>query len=696
MELDIIVSLLALFCLTAAFVLWGGLHSALAPLAALSVITLWLTLAGMAGLLLPALIVGMLACFGLGIGALWCRRKQMPSAWEQLFSPGAALFWGMTLLFAVYFALRQPMFHDYDEFSFWGTAAKLTCTGHQLFTTAEIGWPWQASQNPGMIVLAYFVQGLGSFAPWKVYLAYDMLLFSCFSAVLGNIKWKEYALWVPASVVCWTSLWFFTVYNRTIELCDVYLTSYGDIPAGVAFGGAVAFWLALRRSGGPRWFVLPVLVLAGNIKGNTFVLALLAAALVAADWWLFAHKEPGSPWKKGLLRRTGFAVSCMAAPMALYMLWGRYIGHLAAQNAQNGGMGETSRDVFSVAINGTKMLLGLEVPADYQASSQQFFTAIADLKESFFTTSTSMLGIGDSILMRLHAPQWLIDAMGSGVLITGLILLILLAGFIWAGRGQLRWRIAAFAAFSSLGFVAYNYMLALSYGFIFKPDQAASLVDYNRYIYCFYLGWFLAAVALLCLAIRAKGKEPVWQAVGKLGMLALALAMLLRVNQMVLPQFSVLGFSDAAFADQHIQQSRADAVVAAVPQGSRIFLVSQGDNGLDWFEYSLDLLPLILDYSGDQKLGGGGGTFGLAELRPDEDDYNRYTYYHAYTPEQFVQTVRASGCEYLFVDKIDEIFTQSYAQLFADGLAAAHKGSTLLYRVGTDGLFHPVEMEVPA
>ena len=691
--MDILISLLALFCLGAAFVLLAGLHSALAPLASLACATLWLTLAGMADLLLPGYLLCLAVCFGLGIWAFWANRKALRRAWTRLFSPGAAFFWGMTLLFAVYFAVRQPMFHDYDEFSFWGTAAKLTCTNHQLFTTAEIGWPWQASQNPGLILLGYFVQALGRFAPWKVYLAYDMLFFACFAAVLGSARWKEYTLWVPAAAACWASLWFFTVYNRTIEMCDVYLTSYGDIPAGVAFGGAVAFWLALRHTGGPRWAVLPVLVLAGNIKGNTFVLALLAAALVAADWWLFPEKQKDAPWKRGLLRRTGFAAACMAAPMALYLVWGRYIGHLASLNAQSGGMGETSKDVFSVAINGTKMLLGQPVPPDYEVCRAQFMTAIADMKESFFTTRTSMLGVGEDLLYRLHAPQWLIEAMGSGVLITALILLLLALAFVWAGRSALRGRIAAFAGFSVLGFVAYNYMLALSYGFIFKPDQAANLVDYNRYIYCFYLGWFLAAMAFLCLAIRQRSGR--FAAVGKLGVLALACLMLLRVDQLVLPQFSVLGFSDAVFADQHIQQRRADAVVDAVPPGSRIFLVSQGDNGLDWFEYSLDLLPLILDYSGDQKLGGGGGTFGVRALRPGPEDHNRHLYYHAYTPRQFVDTVQASGCQYLFVDRVDDIFVQSYAELFTDGLRAAQDQTTLLYRL-ENGRFTPVEMEVPA
>ena len=51
-----------------------------------------------------------------------------------------------------------------------------------------------------------------------------------------------------------------------------------------------------------------------------------------------------------------------------------------------------------------------------------------------------------------------------------------------------------------------------------------------------------------------------------------------------------------------------------------------------------------------------------------------------------------SGCAYILVDAVDEIFVQSYGSLFADGLAGAE--DTLLYRVTEDG-WQPVEMEVP-
>ncbi|MCO7108758.1 hypothetical protein NIA69_05670 [Gemmiger formicilis] len=49
--------------------------------------------------------------------------------------------------------------------------------------------------------------------------------------------------------------------------------------------------------------------------------------------------------------------------------------------------------------------------------------------------------------------------------------------------------------------MGYNLMLALSYGFIFKTFQAEQLTDYNRYIYSYYIGWFILALGCLSVAL---------------------------------------------------------------------------------------------------------------------------------------------------------------------------------------------------
>ena len=657
---DVVLAFAALFGLAAFFTLRCRVHSALSPLVSLCSVSLVLAAAGVAGVLRLAVWAVYLLCFVLGAAALRQKRQNR----KALCTPGAVLFWTMSAAFAVYFALRQPLFTDFDEMSFWGTAAKLTHETGGLYTVAPVSWPWQATQSPCLITLGYFVQALGRYGDWKVYLAYDMLAFACFAALLGRVEWKQYRLAVPLAAVCWCVPYFFTTYNHTIFLSTVYLSAYGDIPSGLVLGGTVALWLALREGEGPRWPVLPVLAFSALIKSNTFVLALAAAGLVAADWLL----TPGTtPWKQGLVRRIGFAAACFAAPLAAYRCWGQYTLALALKNAESGGMGETSPDVVTVAVNGIRMILGLPVGDYYEARRSQFYTACGDMLHQYLTRDGTL------------------SMIGQGVVVTGLILALFFAAWLVAGQRGLRVRIGLFALFSTLCFLGYNLMLALSYGFIFKPFQAERLEDYNRYVYTYYIGWFLIALALVGLALR---HAPRLDLLGHAGVLALAAVMLLRVNQMVLPQLSVLGFSDAEFADRQIQQSRAEAV-AAVTDGARLFYVYQGDNGLHWFTATYDFYPQIVDYSGN-----GGGTFGLESLRPGEDTVEGY-YFHPYTEAAFAALVESTGCEYLYLDKVDDLFRESYGGLFSDGLAAAEQGETLVYHVDSLGHYSPVEMEVP-
>mgnify|MGYP005804974011 FL=1 len=674
--LCVLAALAALFLLCVFLTRRTGLPAALAPLTALGLVVGWLTLAGMADLLLPGAVVLYLVCAGLGVWALVPAGKRRPDAPARpLFTPGSVLFWGLALAFAVYFFIRQPIASNYDELSLWATAVKVTKVDNRLYPLAELGTPWPTTQNPGLMLLSYFFSFFGSYADWKIYLAYDVLAFAVYAAVLGNLGWKQYRLAVPLAAILWCTPYFFTVYNHEIYLVEVYMSAYGDIPAGLVLGGAVALWLAVRRGGGPRWAVLPVLALAANIKDNTFVLALVAAGLVAVDAWLL----PEGKFRRGLARRTGFAAACFAAPMAVYYLWNvRYRGMIVARNAARGGTGETSLPLSGVVVNGLRMLLGGDGAPEYEARREQFFTAIRDMGTQYFTPAGKM------------------SMIGHGLIVTLFILAIFALAMVLAGRTRLCGRIGLTALLSLVCFGGYNLELALCYGFIFKPDQAAGLVDYNRYIYCYYIGWFLIALACLVVALQAAGERvragafPLRPLAGQGIVLLLAAGMLLRQNQLVLPQLTVLGFSDSEFADRQLQIAEAGEVSQYLTEEDRVFFVSQGDDGMDWFAAVFDFYPIIVDYSGASE-NGGGGTFGLPELCPETGVENRY--YHPYTVAAFARVVEESGCSYLYLQRIDDIFVQSYASLFTDSLQAAQNGKTVLYKV-TEAGFAPVEMEV--
>lgn len=148
MELLCIFAALAVLFLFCAFLtLKCNLHAALAPLTALGIAVAWLTAAGMANLLLPGTVLLWAAFAGSGVWALVPHKGQRP-AYRRLVAPGAVLFWGMALAFAVYFFIRQPLATKYDELSLWATAVKVTKADNRLYALATLGTPGPRPRTP--------------------------------------------------------------------------------------------------------------------------------------------------------------------------------------------------------------------------------------------------------------------------------------------------------------------------------------------------------------------------------------------------------------------------------------------------------------------------------------------------------------------------------------------------------------------
>ena len=80
------------------------LHSALAPLTALGITGIWFTLVGVADLLVAGGWVVLSGGLGLGAFALVQKRSEA----RRLLSPGAVVFWGLAISFAVYFPSASP------------------------------------------------------------------------------------------------------------------------------------------------------------------------------------------------------------------------------------------------------------------------------------------------------------------------------------------------------------------------------------------------------------------------------------------------------------------------------------------------------------------------------------------------------------------------------------------------------------
>lgn len=647
----LLLMLLSLFGLSVILVRRTGVGPAAAPLAALSVAALLLLAGGLLNILpLAGLVLLLGGIWGMAAEGVLARRSARPDpARAALDHPAAKVFWVLAVLLAVYFARLQPDFLNFDEYSSWGTAAKLMADNDQLYTLCDAGLPWQMTELAGLPLVSYFFQYFGDFAPWRAIYAADFVMLAACAAVAGCAKKARTAL--PLLLAALLAPTLLSVAGHTALLSTAWLEFLGDMPAGMLFGGAVAFWLVVRRAPLPaRLLTLPVVLLAANIKSNTLVLALAAAGLIALDC-LFFPADDVPRGAKAAASRLGFSLACLAAPLVQYLCWSAHITPLVLKNAQSGGMGDTAgASLPEVAVNGVRMLLGLPVTDYFEARRTLFQSYGAAMQSAFFTRNVSMLGTGAAVAV---------------------LSLVLFALAILLGKNaRARVNALVLGLGSVLCFGGYCLMLWLSYAFLLKDSTPDNMASYARYFGSYYSGWLLIALAVLALACDTAPKAVFGRAAALVTGAAFALVFAVQTE----PQFTILGVSEGEYAAERAERAVANAAAQQISSGERVFLIRQGDEGFYWFLYNQTLRPLDLVY------GEGGATYGDPALTDAGDD----PYFAPYTAEEFAAMVDEEDITWLLVARVDETFTASYGDLFTDDLAAAQQGPAL-YRVTAEG-----------
>ncbi|MDL2219589.1 hypothetical protein LJC04_04580 [Ruminococcaceae bacterium OttesenSCG-928-O06] len=658
--LDAAFGFLVLCALCALFASLRGVSGALAPLLGVSTTMVYFTLAGVLGVLVPAFWVFCAGVLGLFCVLLYRRRA---AALAPLFSPGFLLFFCTGLVLFVYYALRQPMFSQWDEMSFWGTAAKLLVQDNALYTTADTGYFWTMTERPALSVFSWFFQYLGAgFAPWKVYWAYALVLLACLCVLLHPFAGRRWRSWVPFAVAGLATPFFFTVPNHTVHMASTWLDAYGDLPGGLLFGGTVALYFMLagqkspaggQAAGGATALLaaLPLAALA-LVKDNIVPVALVAGGMLAVDSALFAPRRAAHPGGKawtgqGFVQRAGSFLFWFAVPAAMYVLWNNH----AAWAATGGG---ATNIPLSQAVGQALREITGRAPA-----SEAYLAVRSQLWNNFLGRTAA----GQSATFRVSMAG---TPLVSCLFIAAVFLAALL---LFKGRRE-RLRCAAAWVLGALGFAAYHFMLLVHYGFY--SHQAGEVVDYSRYLTSYLSGWFLLGLGLFALA--AGGAKTLRAVACRAAALALAVFMAVQCGRFVRPGYSVLDWPETTYAAARKQEETARAIAANMPAGQRIFYVCQGGNGEEYFAWHYHLLPAVLDYSYFA-----GRTFPL----PGDEYYISVTRMNEYLYD--------TGCDYILIDALDAAFVRYYGSLFEDRLAG-YAGGTALYHRGQNGLFSPVPL----
>lgn len=621
------------------------------PLAGLACVYLVLFVGGIGGVLpLAAGMVTLLGWLLLAAEAYRSKKEKNFSLWKDLRYPGSVLFWGGGALLLLRLIWLRPSFLNFDEYSFWGTAVRLLCENGTLYPACETGRPWVMTELPGIPLMGYWLQMAGHFSPWRAIFAVDLLLLAALAAAVSCCEKKSPRLWGPMAVALVLLPTAMTIPAHTEPVNTTWLEILGDLPAGILFGGAVAFWLAVRGKGRrARWLVLPVLCLAGSIKSNTLPLALTAAGMILLDWVLLPPKELPQNLR-AFAGRLGFGLAALAAPVVQYGIWSRYVQPFVLANAAGGGMGDTANATLpEVVINGVKMLLGGTGTPFFEARRADLYAYADTMTQAFFQRDVSIFGTGAAVCT-----------------VIGLVFLLALLA---APDLRQRLRVLLAAASSTICFGGYWLMLLLSYSFLFKDSAPTltGLASYPRYMDSCYAGWLLLALAML--ARQAAKKYPLRGFAGAWIASAVMLTATLTAWQ---PQFTILGVNRNVYAENEARSAQVAQLREQLDPTDRVFLIRQGDDGFYWFWYAQELLPNIVPY------GAGGGTYGCPAFDQGQP------YYQSYTKTELAQLIRDSNADVILTAQIDPIFVDSYGTLFTDGLKAAQSGPAL-YRVTPSG-----------
>lgn len=604
-----------------------------APLAVVCGTALWFTLFGCLGILMAGgWLFYAVTCAAVVYAVLDYRKTPkftLPNSWGLWFFIIASFITMLLLL------RSRPMFTTWDEFSFWGTAGKLTKLNNELYPTTSIGWIWPATQTPATIAFNYFIQFWGgAFSEWQTYFAVNLIQFAAMAACLAPLANKQWEIALPVMATLLLTPYMFIHYAEPMKISPVYMDSLADVTMGLLFGGALAAYF----SGKSKKIVhlLPAFLAVAMLtitKDTGFLFAAVAVMLMFLDtvFCLNGGKLRGRAGAS--LRVLGAGLAAVLVP---FLGWSAYLKVAVSVNRFN--------------LGGIKNVSMLELP----------FLA---LREGFSSQPSEKFMEVMQQMPRMFVKER-ITLLGSGLMVATLCLLLVLGAAVITTQQAQRRRCVVFGVFSSLGFIAYYLFIALTYIYIFRPEQ--TFESYERYVYPYYIGWFIASVCLF----GASAAHSRWKVEGKSALLALSLLFVFRFWQFIPLPYSVLGVNTAEYNWRREFALQVDKLTSRLEKNGRTFIVSSGDSGALWFQYSYQMLPWIADYSF------GGGS--LIERRNQPDGTVQK---HELNVEEWEEYLLETGCTTVFIDYADESFYEMYQTLFEDGMQEYFVDGTQLYDV---------------
>ena len=161
---------------------------------------------------------------------------------RALFSPGFLLFVGGSCFLWVLFALQQPMFTQWDEFTAWGLAPKMVAERAALYVADPINLTASFTYPATSLVSYLFQRVPGQFYEWQCLAGLDILFLACIApaAAMPRKNWAGAVLVFAAGFLL---PFFFSVVPAGTP-STMYANAMADTPLALLFGGTLCLYAA--------------------------------------------------------------------------------------------------------------------------------------------------------------------------------------------------------------------------------------------------------------------------------------------------------------------------------------------------------------------------------------------------------------------------------------------------------------------
>ncbi|RTL56010.1 MAG: hypothetical protein EKK46_05325 [Rhodocyclaceae bacterium] len=547
---------------------WGRMPATITPPVLVGLISGLLFLSDYVALLRPT--CWLLINLGL-IGALVGAKSvwQMRGDWPSFFQ--GSLLWPIvaTLFFALYISNRQQLFHDWDEFSHWGTVIRAVVSANTFHF--EPNPLYFQDYPPGTALFAYFVLTILGYSEGGAYFAYALILLAHCIPFFGLAS-RRGPVVLMASITLSLVLIRFLGHGWSSVLIDHVLS--------VCFAGLISAYLVIREETGPRWPLALMFITLVLAKHAGTSLALVACVVMVMDSLVIsgvALRLSGGGWvgKSLTLFRSTWPWAILPIPaMLLSALWNHYVeSDGLARGYGRFGIGELFIRGLNCCSTERERIIVTRYLDHWLGYSEPFSISFSFYKgiSGFFSHLVEISGYSPWVLTQ-------------GTLLLGLVAVLV------ATPGTERYRqLMALFVLTISGFL-FSLVQLLFYLYAFSEYEALTIASFKRFQNTYYLAWALSALGWATLAWDGRRQlsrtnfHSGWFSAARWGF----------VFVMILVCAQVLNGASIAPA-QRAQRKAIQDWVASLPLPSdgkgSVYIVWQGSNGLEFWETRHEILP---------------------------------------------------------------------------------------------------------